>query len=42
MSVLAAADARAANLREVAENSDAVIVAMGMSGGRRPEPLRMH
>jgi hypothetical protein len=33
MSVLASADARAANLREVAENSDAVIVAMGMSGG---------
>jgi hypothetical protein len=33
MSVLGDADARAAKLREVADNSDAVIVAMGMSGG---------
>jgi hypothetical protein len=33
MSVLGDARARAATLREVAENSDAVIVAMGMSGG---------
>lgn len=33
MSVLGEADARAAKLREVADNSDAVIVAMGMSGG---------
>jgi hypothetical protein len=33
MSLLGDADARAAKLREVAENSDAVIVAMGMSGG---------
>ncbi len=33
MSVLGDADARAAKLREVADNSDGVIVAMGMSGG---------
>jgi hypothetical protein len=33
MSVLADSDARAAKLREVADNSDGVIVAMGMSGG---------
>jgi hypothetical protein len=33
MSVLGDADARAAKLREVADNSDAVVVAMGMSGG---------
>jgi len=33
MSILGNADARAARLKEVAENSDAVIVAMGISGG---------
>ena len=33
ISVLSGADARRAKLKEVADNSDAVIVAMGMSGG---------
>ena len=33
ISVLSGADARKAKLKEFAENSDAVIVAMGMSGG---------
>jgi len=33
ISVLSGADARRAKLKEIADNSDAVIVAMGMSGG---------